>query len=147
PSHHMDLDATQLARLPELGTLVCLGTRGGHGTPWYHLPAMAAAFSVIRRLARGELADVLLASVPWTTEEVIVKRLREDARDIEEVVRLFHRELGIARSLAHPNIVRVLEVGTDGEGLPYFVMERLDGSTLLDVLEYLRARGERPHPA
>jgi tetratricopeptide (TPR) repeat protein len=49
---------------------------------------------------------------------------------IEDVVRHFRRERQILASLDHPNIARMLDGGATEDGLPYFVMEYIDGLTL-----------------
>ena len=49
------------------------------------------------------------------------------ASDSEEVLRFFRRERQILAGLEHPNIARLLDGGTTDEGLPYFVMEHVEG--------------------
>jgi serine/threonine protein kinase len=47
----------------------------------------------------------------------------------------FLREAQIIGSLAHPHIVSLYDVGFDGEGRPYFVMEYVEGKTLHGTLQ------------
>jgi serine/threonine protein kinase/Tfp pilus assembly protein PilF len=56
----------------------------------------------------------------------IVKR----GLDSEAMLRRFHRERHILARLEHPSIARVLDGGSTDEGLPYLVMELIDGRTL-----------------
>lgn len=51
-----------------------------------------------------------------------------------DLLQQFHREAQIIGRLAHPCIVSLYDVGTSDDGLPYFVMEYVDGKTLEDVL-------------
>jgi hypothetical protein len=51
-----------------------------------------------------------------------------------DLLQQFHREAQIIGRLAHPCIVSLYDVGTNADGLPYFVMEYVDGNTLEDVL-------------
>src|SRR5207253_11137020 len=47
--------------------------------------------------------------------------------DTDFVVRRFRKERQILASLDHPNIARLLDGGTTDDGLPYFVMEYIEG--------------------
>ena len=47
--------------------------------------------------------------------------------DTEELLRRFRAEREILACLEHPNIARLLDAGTTEDGLPYFVMEYVDG--------------------
>ena len=51
--------------------------------------------------------------------------------DSDAIVRRFRNERQIMASLDHPNISRLLDGGTTDEGLPYFVMEYIEGTQLL----------------
>ncbi|MFB6263121.1 MAG: protein kinase, partial [Bradymonadaceae bacterium] len=46
----------------------------------------------------------------------------------------FKREVRIINMLRHPNVVNILDFGSDDEGLLYLVMEYLPGRTLRDVI-------------
>lgn len=52
-----------------------------------------------------------------------------------EALAAFARERQIMARFSHPNIARLLDGGTTGEGLPYLVMERVEGAPLD---EYIR---------
>jgi serine/threonine-protein kinase len=65
--------------------------------------------------------------------DVAVKLLRADlARDESFIVR-FRREAQNSASLNHPNIVAVFDTG-EQDGIPYMVMEYVDGKTLKEIL-------------
>jgi eukaryotic-like serine/threonine-protein kinase len=61
--------------------------------------------------------------------------LRPDALSDDLYVRRFDREISSLQSLTHSNIVRILDDGTTRDGYRFFVMEMLDGRTLLDILD------------
>ncbi len=52
-----------------------------------------------------------------------------------DVQKQFLREAQIIGRLAHPFIVGLYDVGTDANGVPYFVMEYVEGKTLEKVLD------------
>ena len=59
-------------------------------------------------------------------KQVAVKILKRGT-DTEEVLRRFRAERQILAQLEHPNIARLIDAGTSPDGLPYFVMEYVDG--------------------
>lgn len=59
-------------------------------------------------------------------QRVAIKMIRR-GMDSELVVRRFRHERQILASLDHPNIGRLFDGGTSADGLPYFVMEFVDG--------------------
>jgi serine/threonine protein kinase len=52
-----------------------------------------------------------------------------------DVQKQFLREAQIIGRLAHPYIVGLYDVGTDSNGVPYFVMEYVEGKTLEKVMD------------
>jgi serine/threonine protein kinase len=61
--------------------------------------------------------------------KVLVQELADDAR----ATKRFVREARATAKLTHPNVTRIYDFGRDG-GLPYLVMELLEGDTLADRL-------------
>jgi tRNA A-37 threonylcarbamoyl transferase component Bud32 len=91
-----------------------------------------ARYEVVGRIATGGMAEILLARAKDGTlvvQKRILPRLVGDA----ELVRMFLDEARLAKSLAHANIVRVLDVGEDA-GDPYLVMERLEGADVARIV-------------
>jgi tRNA A-37 threonylcarbamoyl transferase component Bud32 len=66
-------------------------------------------------------------------KDVALKRLKEDYKDDDNFILRFLREVAICEDLNHPNIVRTFDHG-EVEGIPYFLMEFLNGQTLKDAL-------------
>ena len=61
--------------------------------------------------------------------KVLVQELADDPR----ATKRFVREARATAKLTHPNVTRIYDFGRDG-GLPYLVMELLEGDTLADRL-------------
>jgi serine/threonine-protein kinase len=80
-------------------------------------------------IGHGGMGEVLVAQDQRIGREVAVKRIRSREPSSDAVAR-FLREARIQARLDHPAIVPVYEMGTDGEGRPYFTMKRLAGVTL-----------------
>ncbi len=84
-------------------------------------------------LGRGGMGEVRLARDVRIDREVAVKLMHPGARDDGSIARFF-REARVQGALEHPAIVPVHDLGIDGDGRPYFVMKKLAGTTLHDVL-------------
>jgi serine/threonine-protein kinase len=80
-------------------------------------------------IGRGGMGEVVVAHDQRIGREVAVKRIRAKTPTHDAVTR-FLREARIQARLDHPAIVPVYELGTDGDGRPYFTMKRLAGVTL-----------------
>ncbi len=65
---------------------------------------------------------------------VVIKTLRPVFAFHADLVRRLRREAEVARRVAHPAIVPVLDEGTLSDGSPYLVMERIGGEPLLRML-------------
>ena len=86
------------------------------------------------RIGSGGMADVFRGTDVRLGRDVAVKVLRADlARDPSFQAR-FRREAQAAASLNASTIVPVFDTGTDDSGVPYIVMEFIDGRTLREVL-------------
>jgi serine/threonine-protein kinase len=84
-------------------------------------------YKLLRELGRGGMGTVWLGA---RADEQFEKRVALKvvrSSDSEEVLRFFRRERQILAGLEHPHIARLLDGGTTEEGLPYFVMEHVEG--------------------
>jgi serine/threonine protein kinase len=97
--------------------------------------AGASKFVVLRPLAMGGMAEILLARVKDANPErlVVLKRLHRQLAADREHVQMFMDEARLATTLRHPNVVEVYEFGEDGDQY-YIVMEYLHGHDLRRVL-------------
>jgi hypothetical protein len=88
-------------------------------------------FEMIREIARGGMGQVFLARDTMLGRKVAIKFLLHDDPDF---VQRFLVEARATARCTHENIVTIYEVG-EHEGLPYMVLEYLEGKTLSEVLE------------
>jgi hypothetical protein len=95
-------------------------------------------------LGEGGMGEVLLAYDDQIGREVAVKRIRTAEPTAEDLSR-FVREARVQGRLEHPAVVPVHDLATDRDGRPFFVMKRLSGTTLLELLG--RLRGASPDAA
>jgi tetratricopeptide (TPR) repeat protein len=88
-------------------------------------------YEVIREIGRGGLGAVYLAARADDEyrKEVALKLIRRGL-DTDDILRRFRTERQILAQLDHPNIARLLDGGTSEDGLPYFVMEHVQGEPI-----------------
>jgi non-specific serine/threonine protein kinase/serine/threonine-protein kinase len=91
------------------------------------------AYEIVREIGRGGMGAVYLArrADEAFEKEVAIKVLKRGT-DTEEVLRRFRAERQILARLEHPNIARLIDAGTTDDGLPYFVMEHVEGVPITD---------------
>jgi serine/threonine protein kinase len=99
--------------------------------------SMIGRYEIVRQLGAGGMGIVYLAYDPKLDRPVALKLLRPDKGTSQ--ARLLREGQSVAR-LAHPNVVRVFDVGTDGDEL-FVAMEYVEGTTLR---RWLRAEPRRP---
>ena len=91
-------------------------------------------YSIVRAIGQGGMAHVYLATDQQTGGPVAIKIMKDDLSRDREFIKKFDTEARAASSLDHPNIVRVLGYGQDGD-LRYIVQEYVEGSTLKDLIK------------
>lgn len=96
------------------------------------LPDHIGPYAVERRLGRGGMGEVFLArrASEDFDKPVAIKLLRSGMSG-EGLLRRFRAERRILASLQHPNVATLYDGGTTDAGLPYLVMEYVDGADLI----------------
>ena len=104
---------------------------GQHSCAGMHLGRRLGAYELTRELGRGGMGAVYLARrADGRFEQQVAVKLLKRGTDTEEVLRRFRAERRILARLEHPNIARLLDGGETDDGLPFFVMEHVDGVPL-----------------
>ena len=89
------------------------------------------AFRLVRLLGQGGMAAVFLGAREDADfhQNVAIKLLRRGLySELEQ--RLFLRERQVLASLNHPNVARLFDGGLTDAGIPYLVMEYVDGQSI-----------------
>jgi eukaryotic-like serine/threonine-protein kinase len=86
------------------------------------------SYKVVREIGRGGMGSVYLAvrADDEFRKRVAIKLVKR-GMDTDFVLKRFRNERQILASLDHPNIAHLLDGGTTDDGLPYFVMEYIQG--------------------
>ena len=90
-------------------------------------------YEMIENVGNGGMATVYRAKDHVLNRDVAVKVLRDEFTTDDEFVKRFNAEAQSAASLAHPNIVSVYDVGSEGD-VHYIVMEMIKGKTLKEII-------------
>ena len=86
------------------------------------------AYRIVRPLGRGGMGAVALAERgDGTFQQRVAVKLLLRAASSPEAVRRFELERQILARLSHPNIAHLIDGGVDPRGLPYLVMEHVEG--------------------
>ncbi len=98
-------------------------------------------YRVEKVLGEGGMGTVLLATHLWLDQKVAIKILTEAALAMPHVVERFAREARASAKLKNEHVVRILDVDEAEDGMPFMVMEYLEGS---DLAQVIKARGALP---
>jgi serine/threonine protein kinase/tetratricopeptide (TPR) repeat protein len=123
----------------EILSLLAAHREGGDLLPEPPLPPLSdplagqrlGPYEVRQRLGGGGMGVVYLAlRVDGQFKKRVALKVLKPGMDSEEILRRFRTERQILAALEHPNIARLLDGGTTDRGLPYFVMEYVEGSPI-----------------
>lgn len=92
-------------------------------------------YQIMETLGKGGMGVVYRARDPELQRDVAIKVVLSWAQYDEDAMARFHREARVVAQLQHPHIVTVFDAGRTDDGLPYFVMEYLEGTDLGHLLE------------
>jgi serine/threonine protein kinase len=96
---------------------------------------VAVKYRLTTRLGRGGMAEVWRAEHLSSGRNFAIKLMHAFSADNDDVRERFLREARASSRIRHPGIVDVIDVGELDDGIPYLVMELLDGLPLSEVLD------------
>jgi eukaryotic-like serine/threonine-protein kinase len=89
---------------------------------------LIGSYRVVRQLGHGGMGTVFLAERESAefSQRLAIKLVRGG----EMLVQRFRQERQILASLEHPNVARLIDGGTTADGLPFLVMEYVEGTPI-----------------
>ncbi len=108
------------------------GAIAGVGGPWedggsWEEGQRIGRYRVVERIGRGGMSTVYLAVRGGEYRQRVAIKVFGFGTDRRDLVRRFRTERQILASLEHPSIARLIDGGSTDEGLPYIVMEHIEG--------------------
>ncbi len=87
-------------------------------------------YQVLSLLGEGGMGAVYLAEHPEIGRKVAIKVLHGEFNKDSQLLGRFLNEARAANAIRHPNLIEILDSGTTSDGIPYLVMEYLEGEPL-----------------
>lgn len=103
-------------------------------TPWSArwIGCRIGAFRLESILGEGGMGVVFAARQDSPYDRDVALKLIKPGLDSEPIVRRFEAERRTLAALEHPNVCRIFDGGATEDGRPYFVMERVDGDSIVE---------------
>lgn len=103
--------------------------------------ARPRSYQLGARIAAGGMGEVYQASSADLNRNVAIKRMLDAVTSEDDLKLMFLREVAVAATLEHHNVVEVLDAGQNGLEL-FLVMEFVDGPALAEIVEVLRRQNK-----
>jgi serine/threonine-protein kinase len=133
PEPPKPLDAASPSTLPDRTSLVETLPRGEREE---RPRAPVPCFEDEGEIGRGGMGAVHVAHDEKLLRRVAMKRIHRSFGDQPRRLANFVEEAQIQAQLEHPHIVPVHALGVDAEGLPFFTMKLVNGSSLYNWLKH-----------
>jgi serine/threonine-protein kinase len=91
---------------------------------------------LVRPLGEGGMGAVWVADHLALHTQVVVKFIAAGLKDSKEATERFSREAAAAAQVKSPHVVQTFDHGFTADGIPYIVMELLEGRDLGELLEH-----------
>ncbi|HNB15462.1 MAG TPA: protein kinase, partial [Candidatus Obscuribacter sp.] len=95
---------------------------------------VGSSYRILSLLGKGGMGNVYLAEHLTLGQQYALKMLAPEQVTEENWQRFFAEGRAIAR-LQHPHIVKLYDMGVDKTGFPFYVMERLEGVSLQQLIK------------
>jgi serine/threonine protein kinase len=93
-------------------------------------------YQIVAEIGQGGMGEVYRAlRVDDQYEKQVAIKLIRAGRESEFVITRFKNERQILAKLEHPNIARLLDGGSTPEGVPYLVMELIEGESIIQYCD------------
>lgn len=92
-------------------------------------------YTLVQQIGEGGFGSVFLAEQHQPVTRRVALKIIKLGMDTRQVVARFEQERQALAIMDHPNIARVIDAGATQTGRPYFVMELVDGSPIVDYCD------------
>jgi eukaryotic-like serine/threonine-protein kinase len=93
-------------------------------------------YQILEQIGSGGMGEVYRAArIDQQYHKQVAIKLVRAGQDTDFIISRFRNERQILASLDHPNIARLLDGGTTDEGIPYFVMELIEGQPITEYCD------------
>ncbi|MEX2526696.1 MAG: tetratricopeptide repeat protein [Gemmatimonadota bacterium] len=106
-----------------------VGAAASHALGQAH-PERIGRYTVLRVLGEGGMGTVYAARQEEPVRRKVAIKVIRPGMHAPDLVARFRAERQTLATLQHPNIAELYEAGTTDDGLPYFVMELIDGEPI-----------------
>jgi WD40 repeat protein len=105
-------------------TLICEGDQNPN------VGRRIGPYMIRRHIGAGGMGNVYLAVQVEPVSREVALKLMKRGLDTEETIQRFQRERQVLAGLQHPSIAQLLDAGSTDDGLPFFVMEYVEGEPI-----------------
>jgi eukaryotic-like serine/threonine-protein kinase len=99
--------------------------------------ALIGPYKLIRQLGEGGMGVVYHAQQLYPIRRDVALKIIKPGMDSKHVIARFESERQALAIMDHANIAHIFDAGTTSTGLPYFVMEKVDG---IPITQYCDAK-------
>jgi len=92
-------------------------------------------YKLLQKLGEGGMGAVWMAEQQHPVRRRVAMKLIKAGADNREIIVRFEAERQALAMMDHPNIAKVLDAGSTEDGLPYFVMELVQGIAINDYCD------------
>ncbi len=101
-------------------------------------PDAVGPYQVLETLGEGGMGVVYLVEQKQPVERRLALKLIRSSLPSAEIAARFAAERQAMARLSHPNIALMYEAGTTEDGFPYFAMEYVDGTAVIEYCDQRR---------
>ncbi|HEY9788468.1 MAG TPA: serine/threonine-protein kinase [Candidatus Obscuribacterales bacterium] len=131
-SEHLVVDGADDVKNEETGALEAVGN-GGRAMP-HAGNLLDDKLQILSLIGKGGTSAVYKVRHLILNRLVAVKVMHSHFAEVNEAVQRFQKEAKAAFALKHEHIVSVHDIGTTSDGLPYLLMDYVEGHSLADAL-------------
>jgi len=101
-------------------------------------------YKILKKIDAGGMAVVYKGLQVSLNRPVAIKVLSKKLSKNTEIVERFNRESLIIARLSHPNIIHVIDRGITSKGMPYFIMDFVEGADIAKRIKRKKVTNIKP---